>query len=380
MKSTILFVTPTLARTGSEVALANLLNSIDVGKFSAVVFADWGNCDLIEALPQHVRVIRAPLSKRFFRNRILRYLSQKFATPVYIWILIKYFRPKVIYVNTITLPRIVAIGAAHKIPVILHAHELENMFALLNIQECTNTINTPRHVIAASQRAANVFEVMGRTGAVTVIHSPIAEFNTDDQRATSGKTNRKRSDPFTWIMVGSLDANKNPVRFVEIANRILRLRSQDNFIWIGSGDSGYSLYAEKLANILRPGKQIQWLKPRDQGHYRKVVAQADGFLITSDAESLSLVAIEGLAAGKPVVSFDNGGVSEILTKRTGVIIPRFDLDTCVRKMVQIANGTLNFEPRELRRRASQFGVQSKAVPWNQVLAQTANSDPNNFIS
>lgn len=380
MKSTILFVTPTLARTGSEVALANLLNSIDAGRFSPVVFADWGNCDLIETLPQHVRVIRAPLSKRFFRSRILRYLSQKFATPVYIWILIKYFRPKVIYVNTITLPRIVAIGAAHKIPVILHAHELEHMFALLNTHECTNTINTPRHVIAASQRAANVFEVMGRTGAVTVIHSPIKEFDQDDPKSNSGRKKRKRSDPFTWIMAGSLDANKNPVRFVEIASRSLQIRGQDTFIWIGSGDSGYSLYAEKLADFLNLGKRLQWLKPRDQDHYRKLVAQADGFLITSDAESLSLVAIEGLAAGKPVVSFDNGGVSEILTKRTGVIIPRFDLDTCARTMAQIANGTLNFESRELRRRASQFSIQSKAVLWNQVLAQTANSDPNNFLS
>ena len=100
-------------------------------------------------------------------------------------------------------------------------------------------------------------------------------------------------------------------------------------------------------------------------------AAAHGIVITSDVESLSLVAIEGLALGKPVVSFDNGGTGEILGRKYGVLVPKYEIDFCVNKMTQIASGTLKFSASQLKKRAQEFDVSRVKDQWLQILESVA---------
>jgi glycosyltransferase involved in cell wall biosynthesis len=260
-----------------------------------------------------------------------------------------------------------------RIKTILHTHELEGMLAGMSAKRAGHLAQLPDHIIAASMRAARVMQTLGRTNRMTTIYSPILyEKFTASARNVPEKVAGKKA-AFTWLMAGAPEPNKNPVRFVEIARRYLSKRKNDQFIWLGGIDTGYSAYAQALAREYGLADRISWVKPKDHEDYLNRFSAAHGIVITSDVESLSLIAIEALAMGKPVVSFDNGGTGEILARKYGVLIPRYDIEQCVSKMVQIAEGRLRFRPEELRKRAQDFDVSRVKGPWLKILKSVADS-------
>jgi glycosyltransferase involved in cell wall biosynthesis len=359
-----------MARTGSEIALANLLGSIKAEKFLAILFIQWGKGELTAELPKNILVFRTPFSALLPNNRLMAYINKKIFAPMILWFLIKYFKPSLTYINTITLPQAIVQAKSYDSRVILHIHELEHMFYGLSENDTQNLIFLPIHIIAASERAAQVIRTFGRTDRISVIHSTVnhlripSYFQQSEQR-DAHFLNKKSS--FTWMMAGTLDTNKNPVRFVQIAKKYVGIRKNDRFIWLGSGKSGYALYAKKVAENLGIESNIRWYVAENQAEYLRIFGDANAFLLTSDAESLSLVAIEALSFGKPVVSFDNGGISEILDNKTGIIIPRFDTDKCVRAMLDIASGKKQFDSEILKRRAATFHISAKSTLWSNLL-------------
>ncbi len=65
---------------------------------------------------------------------------------------------------------------------------------------------------------------------------------------------------------------------------------------------------------------------------------ADLFLITSQAETFSLVCAESLACGTPVVGFDSGGPSEVAPEPYGRFVPYGDLSALEAVVVSIQEG------------------------------------------
>lgn len=365
MKS-VLFVTQSLDRTGSEVALARLLIGTRLSNVQISVLV-WGNVgQLEEDLPKNVSIHKLPFNRLIHNSKIGSMIGRRLMLPVYCNFLLLWKRPSLVYMNTL----FVGIGAnrfwRRNFRTILHTHELEPMFAGLSEKQTRELIGKPDFVIAASERAAQVFRTLGRTKDMAVIRSPI-DFQSL-QRLQPAATNRHPArESFTWLMAGSLDANKNPVRFVEIARKYLMKRKHDRFVWLGGQTTGYALYAQSLAKQYGLAGRVDWIQPKDHDDYLSRFAATHGVIITSDVESLSLVAIEALAMGKPVVSFDNGGTKEILNHKHGVLVPKYDIDLCVTKMIAIARGRLRFSPDELKKRAKEFDVSRVKDRWLQIL-------------
>lgn len=364
--ATILIVTPTFGKTGSEIALANLIECASDKDINFVIYVHWGIGELRERFTASKEIFVFPLIRWLAANRICQFLNRKiFSQVIFRWFCAR-FNPDLVYVNTITQPHILRMHKAKKFRLILHTHELEPMFAGLSEKQTRELIGKPDFVIAASERAAQVFRTLGRTKDMAVIRSPI-DFQSL-QRLQPAATNRHPArESFTWLMAGSLDANKNPVRFVEIARKYLMKRKHDRFVWLGGQTTGYALYAQSLAKQYGLAGRVDWIQPKDHDDYLSRFAATHGVIITSDVESLSLVAIEALAMGKPVVSFDNGGTKEILNHKHGVLVPKYDIDLCVTKMIAIARGRLRFSPDELKKRAKEFDVSRVKDRWLQIL-------------
>lgn len=78
---------------------------------------------------------------------------------------------------------------------------------------------------------------------------------------------------------------------------------------------------------------------------------ADVLLFTSVAENFPLVVLEAMSCGLPVISFDVGGVKEVVShKETGFIASYEDINDLAKGMDWILS--LNFEEKELMRRRS----------------------------
>jgi glycosyltransferase involved in cell wall biosynthesis len=371
VKSKVLFVTPTLKRSGSEIALAQLILNADILGIKICVLTFDRSGELVPLLREkRIKVLRLwSLKSAGIAGRLIGLFVRVFDIPL-LKILVKIWKPDIVYANTITLHRLVNAVQGTRIATILHTHELEPMFAGLNESQTRELIEKPDFVIAASERAAQVFRTLRRTKPIAVVPSPI-DFESLQSLTSKTAARRRANESFIWLMAGSLDANKNPVRFVEIARKYLMKRKQDRFVWLGGQETGYSLYAKSLAQQYGLANSISWVKPRDHEDYLNRFSAAHGIVITSDVESLSLVAIEGLALGKPVVSFDNGGTGEILGRKYGVLVPKYEIDFCVNKMTQIASGSLKFSASQLRKRAQEFDVSRVKDQWLQILESVA---------
>jgi len=110
---------------------------------------------------------------------------------------------------------------------------------------------------------------------------------------------------------------KNHSGFLRIAAQIHRRMPDVEFVLAGDGPLRQEL--EREAASLGLGASAIFLGDRQD--MPAVLASLDVAVNTSDSESLSNVILEALAAGLPVVAYDVGGNSELLSHQPGALIP-----------------------------------------------------------
>ncbi|MEV6911266.1 glycosyltransferase [Amycolatopsis sp. NPDC051071] len=97
------------------------------------------------------------------------------------------------------------------------------------------------------------------------------------------------------------------------------LLESDAVLWL-AGDG--SLRAELESRHGDLSGRIRFLGTRED--VPDLLAAADVTVLTSDWEGLPLAVLESMAAGRPVVATDAGGVGEVLSGGAGVVVPPGD--------------------------------------------------------
>lgn len=372
------FFTPTFKRTGSELALFNLIsNSTDTFKMRIVSGI---NGDLHSHLPPGVpffnigdyNSIFPQISSNYINliNKGLKYLKtdEKFLQRFY-----KKYPADFWYINTIMLPNVVSFAHRNKIPFIVHVHELEHMFINLTGRQFQNVIDYASLIIACSNTCAEAIKLGGRTRDIEICYPGIKldAINPDPAKVSKiRKSHNINDEVFLWIMSGTMDVNKNPSVFVDLASHILKKRNNAYFIWLiaGSEDNGYVSYCKNKALQYGIANKIIWVS--DLGHeYYDYFDAGNGFVLTSTRESFSMVTVEALYLGKPVVSFDCGGINEILNDKTGVIVNKSNVEGIVDAMIQIMDKKIVFDPVLLRKVAEQFNITIQQEKWKNTLSK-----------
>lgn len=110
---------------------------------------------------------------------------------------------------------------------------------------------------------------------------------------------------------------KNHSGFLRIAAQIHRRMADVEFLLVGDGPLRHEL--EREAASLGLGASAIFLG--DRRDMSAVLASLDVAVLTSDSESLSNVVLEAMAAGLPVVAYDVGGNSELISQQRGALIP-----------------------------------------------------------
>ncbi|SFW78149.1 glycosyltransferase [Amycolatopsis australiensis] len=93
----------------------------------------------------------------------------------------------------------------------------------------------------------------------------------------------------------------------------------DAVLWL-AGDGSLRADLERRAAEL--GRRIEFLGTRTD--VPDLLAAADVTVLTSDWEGLPLAVLESMAAGRPVVATDVGGVGEVLAGGGGLVVPPGD--------------------------------------------------------
>lgn len=381
----ILFFLPRCTRTGSEIALHHLICGADRREIKMAVACGGSTGELFKKFPADVptfdyteplSIAARSLASVYHRAYRLAHKKWPPLPPLYaaanegaIKLIHQRVNPDCWYINTLVQPHVLSLARELNVPCILHTHELERMLLPLAPEHIDDLVKYPKLIIANSHAAANVMRVLGRRDNLEVCYAP-----TEIERVKSSPQERAAlrhelgivGDAFVWAMAGTRDVNKNPVMFVRVAAETLKAASRAHFIWIGGEDTGYSMFARALAKDLGIENKVTWIQPREPDYY-DYLNVADALVLTSTQESLSLVAIEMAALGKPIASFNSGGPTEIIKEGMGVVVDSSDEAALAAAMLRVMNGEVYLDPEISRERAKQFDVHGIVKQWEGII-------------
>jgi len=186
------------------------------------------------------------------------------------------------------------------------------------------------HIMVGSHFLRNEIIKLGMSSSrVTTIHNAIDTASLD---VTSSPMNFRRkynlnSGDMLIGTVGRISKEKGHKYFLEASKMVLKDFPVAKFLIVGEGELRSEL--EQFAEEIGIADNVIFT-----GYYKnlsEVLAAIDLFVIPSLTESLPLVVLEAMAAGKPVISTDVGGIPEVVIHgKTGLLVGP-------RKSVEMAN-------------------------------------------
>ena len=87
------------------------------------------------------------------------------------------------------------------------------------------------------------------------------------------------------------------------------------------GDGIFLTTVKDLAIRYGLEEGIRFLGGLDNRTMREKLVEYDAIVVPSESESFGIVAIEGMAAGLPVIASGVGGLSEVVTEDCGLLVP-----------------------------------------------------------
>lgn len=186
--------------------------------------------------------------------------------------------------------------------------------------------------VSAATAAEGLREGIGERGRYLVIRSGIdtARFIEDsgDRAALRAELGIPADAPLVGT-VGEIRPAKAPEDFVAAAQRLLLLRPQAHFVWIGDGEQR----AELELRITRCdlGERLHLLGERHD--VPQLLRALDVYLLASRFEGLSRTVVEALLSGVPVVTTRVGGHAEVLRDGLdGYLVDRGDVAAMARRV------------------------------------------------
>ncbi|PTS95131.1 hypothetical protein DBR11_21815 [Pedobacter sp. HMWF019] len=329
----ILFITPIFGRTGSEMILWYLLNHLDPKEYRIYLFSEQMG-ELLNKLPPHVKTAVSYRNSKVWYLKLFRGILKMFGIhPVGYQLsrLQKKFKADLWYVNTITVPG--SYGAAKKsnVKIVTHFHELLQAYNLIRYNNLKDVISISDVCIGCSEEVCDrVLDLGHRDVRLQYSFIDAAGIKPDLNRV--GELRRDlgiNPGDFVWIISGTISYMKGLDQIIPVLEHF---KGQSvKIIWIGGKlDTGLQYYAEQI--VAEKYKNQLFFPGGQSADYYNYMELADGMLILSREESFSLVAVEAVYLGKPVVGFNTGILGQIINEENGALSNTMDINAVISGM------------------------------------------------
>ncbi len=361
----IVFITPTLNRTGSEQVLFTYIKHISLSVKITLISKYKG--PLYHQLPDFIEkyFLYLPGKNNLFVKLINRYRKLFVVNRI-----LNKRKNALWYINTIVLPDMLQFAAEKNIPVIVHVHELAHMYSLLSTQQLNLLISYPKAFIANSEASDSVLKQLNSSVQSYICYPPLNEgvFKASKKEHLLRTYGVKPSE-FVWMMGGTLDENKNPFLFVDIALSLSKKTNKFKMLWLGGStvDESMMMKAIRYAKEKNMEEHVVFSGEVEDAYF-DFISLANGFVLTSQYESFSMATLEALYFGLPVVANDCVGVREILLDEYGYIVKnKNNADEFSEAMLNYMNGKISVDKDLLRLRAMDFSAEKITEKWNVIL-------------
>jgi len=157
---------------------------------------------------------------------------------------------------------------------------------------------------------------------------------------------KKNSDIFKFINVGSLLPNKNHKLLIDAFEKSFKGKNNIQLIIVGYG----VMYNELNRYISNKGltKQIQLIGKADRKRLIKLLQESNAFVLSSDYETFGVVIIEAMACGLPIVSTKSGGPESIITSEDLGLLCDNNINSLSNAMNILYNNINIYNPNQIR--------------------------------
>lgn len=190
----------------------------------------------------------------------------------------------------------------------------------------------------------------------------------------------KPNDYFVWL--GRINANKGVEEAIQVA---IEAKIQLKL----AGGAGIGKIAQDYFNKLQSKyfhlKNIRYLGPADKKLRQEILSRAKAFISPINwEEPFGLVAIESMACGTPVVTFNRGAMQEIIKDGvTGFICPPGDIGAMVRavkKIYEMPEAEYQRMRQNCRERVEQnFTVEKMVSGYEKVYTKVIESWKSKYV-
>ena len=183
------------------------------------------------------------------------------------------------------------------------------------------TLASAKKMVCASKSIADDLEVNEKADRrkIEIIYAGL-DLLVYDREIKKGSIRREFSIPSDAPLIGMLgriNAQKSHQYFLMAASEVLKEEPHARFLIVGDGPLRAA--QEKLAKSLGIEPSVIFTGFRTD--IPQIMGDLDISALSSLTEALAIVKMEAMAMGKPVVSFDVGGVSElVINGKTGFLI------------------------------------------------------------
>lgn len=336
----LLAITPYLGRTGSEIALLNLLTSL-TDEFQIDVVTPNKAPELASEINKPIRLLKPVAQKQGLKQKIQRKIGigDSIVKRSFLGRFPLYEAYDVVVLNTLKtlvyFPEAITKGKK----IIVYIHETEAMLTGISAHLFATVIDKADLIICSSEHVRSYFKTMGRTSKVEVLHPTLdySKFALPQSNKNLRASLGYKETDFVWGMAGTITVNKNPKMFIDIAKQVNEKKPNAKFMWIGyKGDSAYEDYLKSLVKEWNLEHVVTFITGKNEEYYEYINA-INGFLLTSLSESFSLVSLEAACFGKPVVSFPCGGVIEAVPEVCLTVTKEFSVSEIASEIINIMN-------------------------------------------
>lgn len=229
-------------------------------------------------------------------------------------------RPDIVHTHASLSARIAA--KMLKIPVVNTRHCLEEpkKFPKNAIYSFVNNALSDIIIGVSQKTCENLIECGTKKSKVRLVYNgvfPLRKLSEAEKIFTKQKYGISEENTVIG-MVARLEAVKNPFFLLDVAKLILAERRDVTFLIVGGG----SLEGELQNKTVEMDISENVIFTGTLEDISEAVNIMDILTLTSEKEALSLSLIEGMTLGKPAVSTDSGGPSEVLYGGSGIITPQ----------------------------------------------------------
>ena len=97
-------------------------------------------------------------------------------------------------------------------------------------------------------------------------------------------------------------------------------------------------------------------RTENQEEIAELYSSATVFLNPSEEETFSLVTVEAIACGTPVIVLDNSAVKELVNKETGIVLHEPKINDYISAIREIENRT--YAIKNFQRQASNYTIEN----------------------